>query len=105
MDIGLTPEQTSRLLNRLLRIEGQARGLRQMIEEGRSCEEVFVQLSATKAALDRVGILLISETMRSCLHADEAEDSNEAIQRALETFLRYATAVRPEADAEGDRLR
>lgn len=47
------------LVNRLRRVEGQARGLQRMIEEGRPCEDVFTQLAATKAALDRVGMLLI----------------------------------------------
>jgi DNA-binding FrmR family transcriptional regulator len=94
----LTPDETARLLNRLRRVEGQARGLQRMIEEGRTCEDVFTQLSAIKAALDRIGILLISHKMRDCLLEEgAAPDSSEAIQRALETFLRYATAVRWEA--------
>jgi DNA-binding FrmR family transcriptional regulator len=94
----LTAEETARLLNRLRRVEGQARGLQRMIEEGRSCEEVFTQLSATKAALDRVGVMLISLKMRSCLMEEGADpNSQEAVEKALETFLKYATAVRWEA--------
>jgi DNA-binding FrmR family transcriptional regulator len=97
----LTPEQTAPLLNRLRRVEGQARGLQRMIEEGRSCEEVFTQLSATKAALDRVGVMLISQKMRSCLEEEGTDpDSQVAVEKALETFLRYATATRWEAGAQ-----
>jgi CsoR family transcriptional regulator, copper-sensing transcriptional repressor len=89
-------EEAGRLLNRLRRVEGQSRGLQRMIEEGRSCEEVFTQLAATKAALDRVGVLLISLKMRECL-AEEAGDelaSPEAVEKALETFLKYARCVK-----------
>ena len=60
-------DEAGRLINRLRRVEGQSRGLQRMIEEGRSCEEIFTQLAATKAALDRVGVLLISLKMRECL--------------------------------------
>lgn len=91
----LTPQETTRILNRLRRVEGQARGLQRMIEDGRSCEDVFTQLSATKAALDRVGILLIALKMRECLMEDEAEfNSKEGVERALETFLKYAHSAR-----------
>jgi DNA-binding FrmR family transcriptional regulator len=90
MDTDVTAEETARILNRLRRVEGQARGLQRMIEEGRSCDEVFTQLAATKAALDRVGILLISLKMRDCLLAETDElDSREAVERALEAFLKY----------------
>jgi DNA-binding FrmR family transcriptional regulator len=86
----------SRLVNRLRRVEGQARGLQRMIEEGRPCEEVFTQLAATKAALDRVGMLLISLKMRECL-AEEAGAqvaTPEAVDRALDAFLKYARCVK-----------
>ena len=68
-----------------------------MIEEGRPCEEIFTQLAATKAALDRVGVLLISLKMRECLAEEggEAETASpEAVEKALEAFLKYARCVK-----------
>ena len=67
-------DEAGRLINRLRRVEGQSRGLQRMIEQGRPCEEIFTQLAATKAALDRVGVLLISLKMRECLN-EEAGDA------------------------------
>ncbi len=89
-------EEAGRLLNRLRRVEGQARGLQRMIEEGRTCEEIFTQLAATKAALDRVGVLLISLKMRDCLRGDIGDDdaSPAAVERALEAFLKYTRCVK-----------
>jgi DNA-binding FrmR family transcriptional regulator len=79
-----------KVVNRLKRIEGQARGLQRMIAGNAPCEDVLTQLSATRAALDRVGILLITHKVRECLR-DEGDTSSEtAIERALETFQRYA---------------
>jgi DNA-binding FrmR family transcriptional regulator len=67
-----------------------------MIEEGRSCEEIFTQLAATKAALDRVGVLLISLKMRECLIEETGDDvaSPAAVEKALEAFLKYARCVK-----------
>ncbi len=92
-----SPEST-KLINRLRRVEGQARGLQRMIEEGRPCEEIFTQLAATKAALDRVGMLLISLKMKECL--EEQIDggggisSREGVERALDAFLKYTRRVK-----------
>ena len=89
--------EAGRLINRLRRVEGQSRGLQRMIEEGRSCEEIFTQLAATKAALDRVGVLLISLKMRECLAEETGEEeaaSPAAVEKALEAFLKYARCVK-----------
>jgi len=54
------------VLNRLRRLEGQIRGVQRMIEEGKDCADVVTQLSACKAALDRVGYRLVVAGMRHC---------------------------------------
>jgi len=41
------------VINRLRRIEGQVRGLVEMIQEGRSCEDVALQMSAARKAMDK----------------------------------------------------
>ncbi len=90
-------EEAGRLINRLRRVEGQSRGLQRMIEEARPCEEIFTQLAATKAALDRVGVLLISLKMRECLAEEVGEAdvaSPAAVEKALEAFLKYARCVK-----------
>lgn len=89
-------DEAGRLINRLRRVEGQSRGLQRMIEQGRPCEEIFTQLAATKAALDRVGVLLISLKMRECLSEEAGDEvaSPEAVEKALEAFLKYVRCVR-----------
>ena len=89
-------DEAGRLINRLRRVEGQSRGLQRMIEEGRSCDEIFTQLAATKAALERVGVLLISTKMRECLSEEAGEEiaSPEAIEKALEAYLKYAHCIK-----------
>jgi len=96
MEKAVDTEEAARLINRLRRVEGQSRGLQRMIEEGRPCEEVFTQLAATKAALDRVGVLLIAHKMRECLSEGSNEDvaSPAAIEKALEAFLKYTRSVK-----------
>jgi DNA-binding FrmR family transcriptional regulator len=68
---------------RLRRLEGQIRGVQRMIEEGQDCRDVVTQLSACKAALDRVGYRLVAAGMRHCatappeVLAEEGLDADE----------------------------
>jgi DNA-binding FrmR family transcriptional regulator len=50
---GYRGEHEKDMVNRLRRIEGQVRGLVDMIQSGRSCEEVATQMSATRKAMDK----------------------------------------------------
>jgi DNA-binding FrmR family transcriptional regulator len=83
----------SQLVVRLRRAEGQLRGVQRMLEEGSDCQQILTQLAAVKAAVDQVGLHLISERLRTCAK-DGAGGCDEAFDEALATFLRYATLAR-----------
>jgi CsoR family transcriptional regulator, copper-sensing transcriptional repressor len=54
------PEEKKKMLARLSRIEGQLRGIRAMIEAEKDCEQIAVQLSASRKALDRSFFTLVA---------------------------------------------
>jgi DNA-binding FrmR family transcriptional regulator len=55
------------LLDRLRRIEGQVRGVANMVEQDRYCIEVVTQINAVRAALDKVALGLVDGHVRHCL--------------------------------------
>lgn len=55
------------LQRRLRRIEGQIRGLQQMLTDERDCREVVTQIAAANKALEQVGFLLVSAGLTWCL--------------------------------------
>ena len=62
------PESTTADLQRRLRkVEGQVRGVQQMIADGRDCREVVTQIAAANKALEQVGFLLVSAGLTWCL--------------------------------------
>ena len=74
------------VVKRLRRLEGQIRGVQRMIEEGQDCRDVVTQLSACKAALDRVGYRLVAAGMRHCAlpPTGEAGTTGEAGEGGLD---------------------
>lgn len=88
--------EIDKILNRLRRVEGQVRGLQRMISEDKRCEDVLTQLAATRAALDWVGVYLISNRMKECLKqsSEEMELGDEAVEKAFEVFMKYIQHVK-----------
>jgi DNA-binding FrmR family transcriptional regulator len=82
------------ILRRLKRIEGQIRGITRMVEEDKGCEDVLVQVAAARAALDRVGIHIISHRMKECLQ-DKGLSKEESIEKSIEMFIRYSSNIGP----------
>ncbi len=56
-----TDDERAPIVTRLARIEGQVRGIRQMIEEGRYCGDEIQQANAVTAAMREVAVMIISQ--------------------------------------------
>ena len=59
------------LLKRLRRVEGQLRGIQQMLLDGRECRDVVTQISAASKALDQAGFKLVASGLTYCLNNPE----------------------------------
>ncbi len=67
----LPGETVDDLTRRLRRVEGQVRGLQQMLAEGRDCRDVVTQLSAANKALEQAGFVLVAAGLTWCLQDPE----------------------------------
>lgn len=62
--------EQKKLANRLKRIEGQIRGIIQMVEDSAYCPDILIQVSAVQAALSSFSKELLAEHIRSCVTED-----------------------------------
>ncbi len=67
----LDEEHVADLQRRLRKIEGQVRGLHQMLGDNRDCREIVTQIAAANKALEQVGFLLVSAGLTWCLEDPE----------------------------------
>ncbi len=79
-------EEYRALQNRLLRIEGQVRGIRGMLERGAYCTDILIQVSAANAALSSFTRELLSDHIRTCVARDIREGKEETIDELLATL-------------------
>ncbi len=70
-----THTQTKQVLNRINNIVGHMQGIGNMVEEGRDCSEVLVQLSAVSASLRKLKAIILKDHVEHCIaHALENGD-------------------------------
>ena len=65
--IYLEADVVEELQNRLSRIEGHVRGIKRMLAEHASCEDLLIQLSAVRSALNQATVRLLENHMETCV--------------------------------------
>ena len=86
------PEETiDNLVKRLRRIEGQVRGIQQMLLDGRECRDVVTQISAANKALEQTGFKLVASGLTYCLN-DPEKAANEGydVEDVQKMFLKLS---------------
>lgn len=88
---GHNHRQSKAVTNRLARIEGHVRSIKAMVEEGRDCSEVLVQIAAVRAAISQVGRIVLEDHLESCLlDAAQAGDTGETwtdLKKAFDVYF------------------
>ncbi len=82
------PQDKERLLARLRRIEGQAKGIQRMIEDDRYCVDIVQQLSALSAATDKVSLMVLQNHIEGCVADAILQKQGEAYIKELMAVLR-----------------
>ncbi|MFC8683490.1 metal-sensitive transcriptional regulator [Microbacterium ureisolvens] len=83
-----------RYLNRLKRIEGQARGISRMVDEEKYCIDILTQISALKSALEAVAVGLLDDHLKHCVVDAARAGGEEADQKIKEASDAIARLVR-----------
>ena len=81
-----TEKEKKSLKNRLSIIEGQVRGVKQMIEDDRYCDEVIIQISAIEKSLKSIGNEIIRAHIISCYSKGLKVEKEQIAKEILELF-------------------
>ncbi|AZR74323.1 hypothetical protein BBF96_13535 [Anoxybacter fermentans] len=73
------------LINRIRTIKGHLGGIEKMIEEGKSCEQILIQINAVKAAMNKIGMAIIENYTEECIM--DAINSPENLQKKVRDII------------------
>ena len=86
-----THQNTKAVLNRLSRAIGHMESIKRMVEDGRDCSEVMVQLSAVKAAINNTAKVILKDHIEHCMVDAVESGDHEAIEEltaAIDRFIK-----------------
>ncbi len=91
----INPEKKEKIANiqrRLRRIEGQLKGIQKMLEKDVCCSDVLVQIAAVRAAVTKVGVLIMENHIKECvagaLEGDNKEEKLDELITVLNSFMK-----------------
>ncbi len=76
---------------RLRRIEGQIKGIQRMIDEDRGCNDILIQVSAVRSAVNRVGGIVLENHLKHCMTKckNEEAEKEQTIDELIETMIGF----------------
>lgn len=84
-------KSTKAVINRLARANGHLESVKRMVEDGRDCSEVLMQLAAVISALNNTAKIIMKDHIEHCIvDAVECGDKEaiEEINKAIEKFIK-----------------
>jgi DNA-binding FrmR family transcriptional regulator len=78
-------DQIDAISKRIKRAQGQLGAVARMLEEGRSCDEIVIQMSAVSKAVNTAAFTLISSSLKECIMDDKS--NSEAVTAQLQKIF------------------
>jgi DNA-binding FrmR family transcriptional regulator len=80
---------TKAVLNRLSRAIGHLESIKRMVEDGRDCSDVLIQLSAVKSAINNTGKVILKDHIEHCMVDAVESGDHKAIEELTEAIDRF----------------
>ena len=84
-------ENTKAVLNRLSRAIGHLESVKKMVENGRDCSEVLIQIAAVRSAINNIGKVILQDHIQHCLVDAVENDDEQALDdlcQAIDKFIK-----------------
>jgi DNA-binding FrmR family transcriptional regulator len=78
------------VLTRLKTIKGHITGIEKMMEEGKSCEEVLLQIAAVRSSIEKAGLMILEEHAVDCLFEElKDEEARDKLEKIVSTIIKF----------------
>ncbi|WP_432662278.1 metal-sensitive transcriptional regulator [Wukongibacter baidiensis] len=84
-------ESRKKITNRLRTLKGHIAGIEKMVEEGKECEDILIQIAAVKSSMHKIGMIIVEEHALDCLLNQEDDEciDKEKAKKVIKTLLNY----------------
>ncbi|WP_264738031.1 metal-sensing transcriptional repressor [Cytobacillus firmus] len=82
-------KQRKNVVNRLAKIEGHVRSVKEMASNGRDCGDLLIQIAAIRSALDSCGKVILKDHLEGCVVEAVKEGDDTVIEKLNEAIDKY----------------
>ena len=79
-------EEKHSLINRINRIEGQIRGIKNMIEKDVYCDDILIQISAINNSIKSLGRHVLNTHLKTCVKEELLKGNDSIIDEVINSF-------------------
>jgi CsoR family transcriptional regulator, copper-sensing transcriptional repressor len=85
--------EKKKLINRIRTVRGHLLGIEKMIEEGKPCDEILIQVAAVKSSVHRIGAVILNEHAIDCIIRGDGseEESRERLEKMIKTLINFSS--------------
>lgn len=82
------------VIKRLRRIEGQVKGIQRMVNDGKYCVDILIQVAAVRSAIDKVGGIILENHVKTCVkntieNSSDTAEKDKVIDELMYTMLKF----------------
>ena len=86
----LNTETEKAILTRLRTVKGHIAGIERMVENKENCADILVQISATRSAIEKIGIYLLENNAKDCLCGEaKSPEEKEHVQKIVKQIISF----------------
>lgn len=82
-------KQRKNVVNRLAKIEGHVRSVKEMAASGRNCGDLLIQIAAIRSALDSCGKVILKDHLEGCVVEAVKEGDDTVIEKLNDAIDKY----------------
>lgn len=84
-------DNKKKIVNRLRTIKGHIAGIEKMVEDGKSCDEILIQVAAIRSSVNKVGLAILENNAESCLlgSSKDGKVDQEEVRKVMQSFISF----------------
>lgn len=85
-------EKRKSVVNRLKTVKGHISGIERMVEEGKGCDEILLQVLAVKSSMHKIGLMIMENHAMDCLLTPDSEGNmdKERMEQIIKTIINFS---------------
>ena len=81
--------ETKNVINRISRATGHMESIKKMVEDGRDCGDILIQLAAVRSAINSIGRIILADHMEHCIAEAIEQGDHEALDKFNEAIAKF----------------